>query len=225
MWKLPPAGRGLVYHLPAVKRAIKNQDLVVVVEGEKDADRLTSLNLCATCNAGGASASGRMRSKWTPRHAAHLSGAARVVVSDPRGAARAAAAARADAVLDPGDPEAAARELGGDGASEVTFEAAGAEASFRWALQHTAPGGTVVQIGTLQQPFAAPLNTIMAHELRVVGSFRFAGAFRVGAALLATRRIEVESLITGVLPIAQTPAVLHRASSDAAAIKLHVSRR
>ena len=152
-------------------------------------------------------------------------GAARVVVSDPRAAARAAAAMRADAVLDPGDPEAAARALGGDGAPEVTFEAAGAEASFRWALQHTAPGGTVVQIGTLQQPFAAPLNTIMARELRVVGSFRFAGAFRVGAALLAARRIEVESLITGVLPIAETPAVLHRASSDAAAIKLHVSRR
>ena len=65
-------------------------------------------------------------------------GAARVVVSDPRGAARAAAAMRADAVLDPGAPEAAARELGGDGAPEVTFEAAGAEASFRWALQHTA---------------------------------------------------------------------------------------
>ena len=52
VWKLPPAGRGLVYHLPAVKRAIKNQDLVVVVEGEKDADRLTSLHLCTTCNAG-----------------------------------------------------------------------------------------------------------------------------------------------------------------------------
>ena len=96
VWKLPPAGRGLVYHLPAVKRAIKNQDLVVVVEGEKDADRLTSLNLCATCNAGGASASGR-RSKWTQRHAAHLSGAARVVVipdADAAGLAHAESVAR-----------------------------------------------------------------------------------------------------------------------------------
>ena len=96
VWKLPPAGRGLVYHLPAVKRAIKNQDLVVVVEGEKDADRLTSLNLCATCNAGGASAAGR-RSKWTQRHAAHLSGAARVVVipdADAAGLAHAESVAR-----------------------------------------------------------------------------------------------------------------------------------
>ena len=151
-------------------------------------------------------------------------GAVRVVVSDPRPAAREAAASRADAVLDPGDPEEAAAAFADSGAPAVTFEAAGAEASFLWALQHTAPGGTVVQIGTLQQPFAAPLNTIMARELRVVGSFRFAGGFRVGAALLSARRIEVESLITGTLPIAETPAVLHRASTDAAAIKLHVSR-
>ena len=96
VWKLPPAGRGLVYHLPAVKRAIKNQDLVVVVEGEKDADRLTSLNRCTPCNAGGASAAGR-RSKWTPRHAAHLSGAARVVVipdADAAGLAHAESVAR-----------------------------------------------------------------------------------------------------------------------------------
>ena len=61
VWKLPPAGRGLVSPLPAVKRAIKNQDLVVGVAGENDADRLTSLPRC------------------TPCHAAHLSGAARSV--------------------------------------------------------------------------------------------------------------------------------------------------
>ena len=42
VWTRPPAGRGLVSPLPAVKRAIKNQDLVVGVAGEKDADRLTS---------------------------------------------------------------------------------------------------------------------------------------------------------------------------------------
>ena len=151
-------------------------------------------------------------------------GAARVVVSDPRAAAREAAAARADAVLDPADPAATADEFAGGCAPEVVFEAAGAEASFLWALQHAARGGTVVQVGTLQQPFAAPLNEVMARELRVVGSFRFAGSFRVGATLLAARRIEVESLITGVLPIAQTPAAMHRASADSAAIKLHVSR-
>ena len=95
VWTLPPAGRSLVSPLPAVKRAIKNQDLVVVA-GEKDADRLTSLPRCTPGNAGGASAAGR-RSNWTPRHAAHVSGAARVVVipdADAAGLAHAASVAR-----------------------------------------------------------------------------------------------------------------------------------
>ena len=92
VWTLPPAGRGLVSPLPAVTRAIKHQDLVVVVAGETDADRLTSLPRCTPGNAGGASAAGR-RSKWTPRHAAHVSGAARVVVSPDAAAAGLAHAA------------------------------------------------------------------------------------------------------------------------------------
>ena len=91
------AGRGLVSPRPAVTRAIKHQDLVVVVAGETDADRLTALPRGTPGNAGGASAAGR-RSHWTPRHAAHVSGAARVVVrpdADAAGRAHAASVARA----------------------------------------------------------------------------------------------------------------------------------
>ena len=147
-------------------------------------------------------------------------GAGHVAVADPRPAARAAAAARADEVLDPGD---GSTRLA-DGPAQVTFEAAGAADSLRWALEHTARGGTVVQIGTLQHQFDAPLNLIMAKELQMLGSFRFADGFQVGASLLAAGRIEVESLISSVLPITQTDAALDRASTDSAAIKVHVKR-
>ena len=147
-------------------------------------------------------------------------GAGHVAVVDPRPAARAAAAARADEVLDPdGDGGRLA-----DGPAQVTFEAAGAADSLRWALEHTARGGTVVQIGTLQHQFSAPLNLVMANELQMLGSFRFADGFQVGAALLAAGRIEVESLITAVLPLARTPEALERAAGDPAALKLQVSR-
>ena len=145
-------------------------------------------------------------------------GATRVAVADPRPAARAAAAQRADAVFDP-----AAGAVGGE--PQVTFEAAGAADSLRWALEHTARGGTIVQIGTLQHELEAPLNLIMSKELQVLGSFRFAGGFRVGADLLAAGRIEIESLITAVLPLAQTPAALERAADDPATVKLQVSRQ
>ena len=86
VWTRPPAGRGLVSPRPAVTRAIKHQDLVVVVAGETDADRLTARPRGTPGNAGGASAAGR-RSHWTPRHAAHVSGAARGVVSPDADAA------------------------------------------------------------------------------------------------------------------------------------------
>ena len=85
---------------------------------------------------------------------------------------------------------------------------------------------------TLDPPAGISLEAVAFPEailLEQVGAEQplavFEEEFRIGAALLAARRVEVESLITGVLPIAETPAVLHRASSDAAAIKLHVSRR
>ena len=89
VWTRPPAGRGLVSPLPAVKREIKNQDLVVGVAGEKDADRLTSLPRCTPCNAGGAvggrhghaRAGGGHRGVWprprTRRRRFHLAGYAR----------------------------------------------------------------------------------------------------------------------------------------------------
>ncbi len=147
-------------------------------------------------------------------------GAGHVTLADPRPAARAAAAQRADEVLDP-----AAGEAPAGGPAQVTFEAAGAADSLRWALAHTARGGTVVQIGTLPQQVTAPFNLVMANELRVLGSFRFAGGFQVGAALLAAGRIEVESLISAVLPLAQAPAALEQAAGDPAALKLQVSRQ
>lgn len=146
-------------------------------------------------------------------------GAGHVAVADPRPAARAAAEERADEVLDP-----AAGAAPAGGAPQVTFEAAGAADSLRWALRNTARGGTVVQIGTLQQEVAAPFNLVMANELQVVGSFRFAGGFEVGATLLAAGRIEVESLISAVLPLDQAPAALEQAAGDPAALKLQVSR-
>ena len=61
------------YNLPGVRQAATDGTDIYVAEGEKDADALCSLGLVATTNAGGAG-------KWTPEHAEHLRGAARVVV-------------------------------------------------------------------------------------------------------------------------------------------------
>lgn len=75
--KLPDGtrvGEGLIYRLPEIldSDAMRN---VWVVEGEKDADRLWSLGVPATCNAEGAG-------KWTQAHAAWLAGRDIIIVAD-----------------------------------------------------------------------------------------------------------------------------------------------
>ena len=61
------------YRLPALLEALAAFERVYVVEGEKDADRLADLGLCATTNHGGAK-------KWRPEHAAFFPEGARVVL-------------------------------------------------------------------------------------------------------------------------------------------------
>lgn len=65
-----------LYRLPQIRHAIDNGQLVYIVEGEKDADRLHRLGHAATCNSGGAG-------KFTDQMADLLDGAVRVhVIAD-----------------------------------------------------------------------------------------------------------------------------------------------
>ncbi len=63
----------VLYQLPLVLAAIAREDDVFIVEGEKDADRLTAFGVTATCNPGGAG-------KWKDSYTASLAGATRVFV-------------------------------------------------------------------------------------------------------------------------------------------------
>lgn len=64
-----------LYNMPRVHDAAMKGELVIVVEGEKDADRLNRLGLVATCNAGGAG-------KWKPEHCGQLAGARVAILPD-----------------------------------------------------------------------------------------------------------------------------------------------
>lgn len=73
--------RPTLYNMPRVHEAAMRGELVIVVEGEKDADRLNALGLVATCNAGGAG-------KWKPEHSGQLSGARVAIIPDNDDAGR-----------------------------------------------------------------------------------------------------------------------------------------
>jgi 5S rRNA maturation endonuclease (ribonuclease M5) len=86
------AGAGIPYRLPEIldSDAMRN---VYVVEGEKDADRLWSMEQPATCNAGGAG-------KWTPQHAEWLVGRDVMIVADRDDAGRSHAVHVAETLMD-----------------------------------------------------------------------------------------------------------------------------
>jgi len=63
------------YSLPAVIEAINAGEIIYIVEGEKDADRLAALGLTTTTNSGGAG-------KWTDNLSAHFKDANVVILPD-----------------------------------------------------------------------------------------------------------------------------------------------
>src|SRR5262245_36724077 len=72
----------IVYRADQVKKAIGEGRTIAVVEGEKDADRVSAVaGIVATCNAHGASEAGK-QPKWTKAHSQQLAGADIVVLGD-----------------------------------------------------------------------------------------------------------------------------------------------
>jgi len=142
-------------------------------------------------------------------------GADRIAVSDidefPR---QFALRTGADAAFDPREP--AVDEF------DIVFEAAGVPAALVAALRLARRGGTVVQIGSLPAEVPLPANLIMAKELTVAGSFRFAHVFPMALNLAAAKRIDLRPLITATYPFAELPQAMERAVKKQNVIKVQV---
>ena len=73
-WKLGDTRR-VLHRLPEVVAKVKKKGIVMICEGEKDADALRALGFVATCNAGGAG-------KWRPEYSESLQGTPVVIFPD-----------------------------------------------------------------------------------------------------------------------------------------------
>lgn len=101
----PNAGGGWEWNLQGVTRVLYRQaevreciaagSTIYVVEGEKDAETLVSLGLCATTNSGGAG-------KWEPQYTEVLAGADVVLISDADETGRAHARQVKDFLIEAG---------------------------------------------------------------------------------------------------------------------------
>jgi L-idonate 5-dehydrogenase len=131
--------------------------------------------------------------------AARLAGAARICVTDlldePLLIARAMGASETVNVKT--EPN-RLQDFGANrGVFDVAFEASGHPSGLANALQFTAPGGAVVQVGMLPRGDSpVPMNRLVAKELRLFGTFRFDREYATAVTLLATGRIDVTPMLT-----------------------------
>lgn len=151
-------------------------------------------------------------------------GAALVVVSDPAAFARAQALEiGADMAMDPTSAEFEAdATTRSDGGFDVMIEAAGSALALVQGLRLLRRGATLVQVGTLPAEVTLPFNDIMARELTVAGSFRFANVFGVALQLMAAGRIAVKQIVSAVYPLSELPAAMDRAIAKTDVIKVQI---
>ena len=156
--------------------------------------------------------------------AARAAGALRVVATDVVAEAlESSRAMGAHAAIDVAeDPEALAAYGTDKGQFDVLIEASGNEAALRQALEVVRPGGVLVQMG-LGGEVTLPLNTLVAKELELRGTFRFHHEFRWAAELIASGRIDVTPLLTDVIPLDRAVEAFELAADRRRAMKVQLA--
>jgi L-idonate 5-dehydrogenase len=90
------------------------------------------------------------------------------------------------------------------GQYDVVFEASGSPKGVAAAIEAVRRGGILMQVGNLPgEPFPVPFNAVMAKELDVRGSFRFADVYAKAVSLIVDGAIDVRPLITATVPLAR----------------------
>ena len=104
---------------------------------------------------------------------------------------------------------------------DVVIEASGAQPALLKALDVARPRAIIVQLG-LGGDIALPMNTVVAKELRLVGSFRFHEEFAWAAQLIREQRVNLKPLLTDVFPATDALAAFTRATDRNRAMKVQL---
>ena len=119
-------------------------------------------------------------------------------------------------------PDALDRFLPGKGTFDAVFEASGSAAALTGALHVARPGATIVQLG-LGADATLPLNVLVAKEITLRGTFRFAEEFALAAEVIGAGRINVAPLLTEVLPMARAVQAFDLAGDRSRAMKVQLA--
>ena len=155
--------------------------------------------------------------------AARRAGAAEIVVTDVAdGALGFARKVGADATFNVAASPTRSPLRADKGAFDVMFEASGAEAALRGGLDVVRPGGVIVQLG-LGGEMKLPLNTIVAKEIELRGTFRFHEEFGLAVTLIGKGLVDVKPLISATLPFANPTEAFELAMDRSRSMKVQLA--
>jgi alcohol dehydrogenase len=93
----------------------------------------------------------------------------------------------------------------------LVVDATGSSDGLRQAVEMTKPRGTVVMKSTVHGPVGLDSAPVIVNEITLVGSR--CGRFEPALRLLQTKRVNVESLISEILPLKNAPLAFRRAAA------------
>lgn len=156
--------------------------------------------------------------------AARLAGAARIVATDITAHSLTVAARfGCDDCFDVSKgAEVLAPYTADRGQIDVAFECSGNSHALAAALGTLRPKGRIVLVG-LGGDAPMPMNTIVAKELEVVGTFRFDREFARAAELISSRTVDLRPMISATFPMAEAIEAFTQASDRTRATKVVIA--
>jgi L-idonate 5-dehydrogenase len=155
---------------------------------------------------------------------ARLGGAVEVVATDIADAPLAIAKklGASETVNTAKDPTALDGWKADKGHFDVLFEASGNQQALVAAFDVLRPGAVIVQVG-LGGEMTLPVNTIVAKEFQMRGTFRFDREFELAVQLLAEKLIDVKRLITATLPFGSAVEAFELAGDRSQSMKVQLA--
>jgi L-idonate 5-dehydrogenase len=120
------------------------------------------------------------------------------------------------------EPEGLDRFKADKGFFDTVFEASGSGAALTSALDVARPGAVIVQLG-LGGAMQLPINTLVAKEIQLRGTFRFDLEFGWAVDFLASGAIDVLPLLTEVIPLDEAVRAFELAADRSRAMKVQLA--
>lgn len=196
------------------EQAAMAEPLSVVLHALKQADQLLGARVLVTgCGPIGVLAVLALR----------RAGAAEIVATDITDASltHAMAAGADQAINTLAQPDALTPRLAGKGSFDVQIECSGASAALHQGIGLVRPRGVIVQVG-IGGNVEVPMNTIVAKELQVRGSFRFHFEFAEAVELMRKRLIDVRPLVTHHFTASEAVTAFETAGDRSKAMKVQL---